>query len=614
MFGPVSPTVRNLLARQNSWLGDQFLLARAIPVNSAENSQVPSPSMHFVGVAFNTSNGAPERSFARLRNFPEAAAGGTRPRLRLDASVDQGATYSTLWESRTGDSTIPNFPLHTFQGRFQVSMNASNSQPGTLDHIQMINPSGANSHFISSFGGNIRYGLSTSDTGSTIYRSGGSGGGMHEFQVGTSVFSTQLVLQLTQSGSYMSGAALSTSSFETGTGASLSSPTATLSSGGSLAVKGRLITEAIATLSINETVAYCDPSLAISCAGTPSAACSSYTNATNCNAHNAVGCTWFAGDPCSNFNGDESSCTVTSGCTWEQASCSSASNTDESTCTGLGGGGFCSWDASTCGSQGDESSCTAITGCSWSGENCSNFNFTDQSSCEGNSGCSWFDDSGNCSSYIDESSCSGASCVWDSGSSTCGGVCSGQYNTSCSGNICSGDYPTGSCTGTYGAACNGTALCSNITSETPCNAESGCTWSTSQTVYLPLSSEANRSNKSRIYSIVDIATDPGALTILPSGDDVIKGYPSGITLNAHLERVMLHHHNVTRPCSNFDGDEATCNGTSGCSWTNTCNGSSEEECTAVSGCSWSDPNCDGNYVCSGSYTEGKFWIPLLLQN
>lgn len=83
------------------------------------------------------------------------------------------------------------------------------------------------------------------------------------------------------------------------------------------------------------------------------------------------------------------------------------------------------------------------------------------------------------------------------------------------------------------------------------------------------------------------------------------------------------------------GDESTCNGTSGCSWSSTCSGSpdqstcesnsctwnysdcsgftDEESCTGQSPCSWDGSNCTGQYntsctgdICSGSICNGTY--------
>lgn len=75
-----------------------------------------------------------------------------------------------------------------------------------------------------------------------------------------------------------------------------------------------------------------------------------------------------------------------------------------------------------------------------------------------------------CDGYFDESTCNAA--LYFTG-------CTGTYYT------CSGSYYTGTCSGTYGAGCSGTAACAGIDDSTNCGLETGCSWTTSITISLP---------------------------------------------------------------------------------------------------------------------------------
>ena len=99
-------------------------------------------------------------------------------------------------------------------------------------------------------------------------------------------------------------------------------PSSILSSAGSFASKAIRVTSNY-TLTVNESVIYVDASTAV-CSGTPTYACSHWTNQTDCEKWDAHGgCTWFAGNPCSNFNNtDVSTCEANPGCTYDTASCS----------------------------------------------------------------------------------------------------------------------------------------------------------------------------------------------------------------------------------------------------------------------------------------------------
>jgi hypothetical protein len=167
----------------------------------------------------------------------------------------------------------------------------------------------------------------------------------------------------------------------------------TLSTYGSLAAKGILVTSTTYTLTENETFVYVDPSTSNVCSGTP-VACNTYSDSTTCGNHTGVGCSWFTGYSCSAASGtDSGTCTSQgAGCTWDSASCAGANNTDSATCTNQNSpyGGGCTWDTSTCPTQTSSAACSAITGCTPDNSgDCTVYNGNPQSTCESNAGCTW---------------------------------------------------------------------------------------------------------------------------------------------------------------------------------------------------------------------------------
>lgn len=117
-------------------------------------------------------------------------------------------------------------------------------------------------------------------------------------------------------------------------------------------------------------------------------------------------------------------------------------------------------------------------------------------------------------------------------------------------------------------ACGGTisaADCTTYTSEATCNANSshgGCVWS--------------GGNPCSDYDATDATT-------CESGH-------SGCVWD-------------TAPCSDYDGDQGTCETTAGCSWNDCTAQGDESSCTSVSGCSWDGVECTGSN-CSGTYELG----------
>lgn len=382
-----------------------------------------------------------------------------------------------------------------------------------------------------------------------------------------------------------------------------SNPTSTLTSLGSFATKGRRVTSNY-TLTDLDSVIYADASTA-TCSGTPTYNCSHWTNQTDCEKWDAHGgCSWFAGNSCSTYNGDQSWCQWQSGCTYETASCSGI--WDEMTCSGTSG---CSWSWSDC-SPLDEWTCGVTSGCTVNTSDCSAFN-GNESGCSWQSGCS-VSSSNTCPSQGDESSCTGAGCTWDWMSCTGdNSTCTGSYFTGCTGTYytCTGTYYTGTCSGTYGASCNGTSSCSWIDDSTNCWFETGCSWSTSVTLNLP----SVISVPWRHYWIYNDSSSSADVILQPySGDQVDR--TTSYTLGTYKDSVHLQAFSESVSCNSFNEGACTPSGCTkvyfNCSWNsgdNTCSGNAV--CTGIG----DQSTCESTTYfseCSGNYYSVKNWYLL----
>jgi hypothetical protein len=592
MFGQIKPTVKNLRVVAGEWFQNQTFtrvnqgtspqsqIKMRTTTAAASGAQQASPAIEWEGQGWKTNSVAASQAVS-FRSYAVGVQATVNPigSWKLESSVNGGAWTSALEMVTTiiDGTTLPRFNV---TGAIKSSLSNS-STVDTISNFDLQNPSGTRINMTYTFGSTIKGAIQVQDGGATYFKAAGSGAA-HYFQVGSTISAVSDAVQISAVGIYNYGGSFNQGRVTAG-GADVTPP-AFLNTNGSFAVRGTLKI-ANATLNENETMIYCDASNANICSGTPTA-CSTYATEGTCNAHSAIGCSWFAGNDCSGF-GDQSTCEAQSGCTWTTASCSVFT---------------------------DQSSCEAQSPCAWVLNDCATY--VDQGNCEGN-GCTWnFSD---CSGFGDQSSCEAQSpCTWN------GSACEGQYNTSCSGTAttgnCTGNYPTGPCTGTYGAACQGTALCGNLTTSGACATEAGCSWVSGMTLTLPLSSDANDGNTSRIYSIVNIGAT-GTVTVVANTGDTILGYGSGVVLNAQNERVMLHHHNLFTNCNTLLS-EGACNAQSGCTWTAAivcADYVDESSCNAQSGagCSWDGSSCSGAgtaAACSGIYTSSKPWVIHQLSN
>lgn len=619
MFGQIRPAVKNLLTVANSWLADQTYTTQR-KATSAGTVQT-SASQIWEGSAW--SSGTSVSVPVAYKAFTQGvSANPGYGRWKVQYSLNNSAYADALtWDAKgTGAGSKS---LFTMTGYAKVaSDNAS-----TVDTLLTldINSSGSTNHIGHTYGTTIRSAWSSNSSGSTEWKTAG-GSPTHSFYIGSSITSQTMVMQLYSGGVYSSYNAYIGQNVTAGS--TDQSVQTTLSAYGSFAVKGVLVNSSSYTLAETETFVYCDPSNANFCTGTPTTVCSSLVSEGTCNAKSAVGCSWFAGTSCAGPT-DQSTCeSQGAGCVFESSSCSSADNTSQSTCEDQDNsyGGNCSWDTSTCPSYSTTATCQAESGCTANTSTCSVF--TDTSSCNGQTDCSAVL-GGDCTTLSDgggdgTSCATQPECSYDSGTGVCSGSyftsCAGDYFTSCTGDLCNGDFYTGNCNGTFGAACQGTAACSNLSDDgsTACNAESGCTWTVGITVTLPLSSNSLRNTTGRIYSIVHVGSI-GTCSIQGQTGENIFQY-GNMTLFKKGDKVLLHNQNISYPCSVFSSS-TPCNAQSGCSWIPviTCSSydgdqSGCETAPVASYCSWNsgDSTCSGagnaTAFCSGNYTTTDRWF------
>lgn len=487
---------------------------------------------------------------------------------------------------------VLNVAGRTWMGeRLNVVLDASNVAPGTTDHLTLENPSGGNTHIAASFGNTTRAGFSFGSNGQIVYRSGIGSSGYHEWQVAGT-----MVVQLTSGGIYDTGYLIA------GGYVNANHLSASKSE---LNVKGRFarlykLTDAApytipSTQGSNQGVYYFDTTLASGCQGTITRACSFWTNSTDCALRDAHGgCSWFAGNPCSDFDGNTGSCSGTSGCSLTTSSCSGAS--DQSSCEAQDDayGGSCAWEEATadCSAYNDDyGNCTGTGGCSYSaGEDCSTYDGTDEGTCTAVAGCSW-------------------------NGSECQGSCSGSYGTGSFN--CTGDYYTGGCTGTYGAACTGTSSCTGISADADCTGEAGCSIGSDQTVYLPLVNDVVDSSEVGAELHLMKWKGTGEVILTAQGSDKI-GTGSATTKNLASagDWAALRAWKETATCVGLN--QANCSAQSGNGCTvnnNTCSWDSmTSECNGVAGCSAYDGDEGGCTSatffssCSGTYVVSRRWM------
>ena len=436
----------------------------------------------------------------------------------------------------------------------------SNGTPWTTRNMT-INNTGTNSWIDWKFSGVAKSYLGADSSGAMKFYAGWGSYFEYYQMAGGSLFSYNYPTAFVHSGNGLFGWSVNAGSQST--------PTSTLQSQWSFATKGRRVTSNY-TLTTTDSVIYADATTP-TCNGTPSASCASWTNQTDCEKWDAHGgCSWYAGDSCSAFNGtDVSTCeSGHTGCTYETASCSGI--WDESTCSGTSG---CTWGGNDC-SPLDEWTCGSTTGCSTNYSACS----WDWMTCTGGAGCDW---------YFDESTCNAA-----------------LYFTGCTGT-----YYTCTCSGTWWAACSGTAACAGIDDSTNCGLETGCSWTTSITISLP----SVISTPERHYWVYNDNSWSADVVLSPfSGDTIDK--TTSYTLGTYKDSVHIHALAESTSCDSFNEGACTPSGCTknyaNCSWDsgdNTCSGNAV--CVGI-GDEWTCTSTTYFSGCTGNYYSLKNWYLL----
>lgn len=455
------------------------------------------------------------------------------------------------------------------------AQNLSNSTPGTTRNFT-INNNGSDSWIDFLFSGVRKSHIGANSSGAMKFYAGGGSYFEYHQMSGGDLFSYNYPTAFVH-GQY--------GNFGAGVHAgSQNSPTSTLQSAGSLALKVKRLT-ANGAIDATATHWLLDATTAQSCAGTPTYSCSHWTNQTDCELRSAHGdCVWYAGSSCSDFNGDVSTCGSTSGCSVDTASCSGAG--DQSTCEAQDDsyGGSCAWtegfqdcsplDESTCGMT---SGCTVnYNYCTWDGMSCSGL-------------------SGVCDVIFDEGTCVSTNIGFAG--------CSGTYS---SGFSCTGDYNTGNCSGTYGASCSGTSSCAGVP-YADCASEAGCSQVSSLTATLP----DGEQYPDRTYFIANDSSGGADVVLSPYAGQTID-LTSSLTLPAYKDWVHIAYFKKTKDCALYTS-AGTCTPTGcainyfNCSWDSgmsTCSG--DAVCTGIG----DQSTCESTQYfgnCYGTETLAKNW-------
>lgn len=511
----ISPTTGDVLAglnlaNANTWTGTQTVRKNGLGTTTADaivlenttsatsgNQQV-SPALHSSGRYYDTDVSTSRPVDFRQYLLPIQGSGSAQSvgEYLWQSSVNGGSWSTILSLSRLGSlkTTVTSGAGVT---GYEISAPFSNSTPGTTQHIKLSN-TGSYSWITGYFTGTLKNAFGFASDGTVSYM---SQNGYHNFYSGT--ISPTLLGQIYGGGFYTGGGG-----FHGGrvtAGGAYTTPPATFTNYGSTGLKTVTI-DTPTTLTDAYTSVRVDCSSYNECTGTPSVTdCTTYTGSGQATCESHYGCTWYAGDSCSAFDGDISTCGATSGCTVVTSGCSGF---DETTCLANDDayGGTCAWSegfASCSVFDSSEASCTATTGCTAVYGDCSPYS-------DGGG------DGSACYAY-------NPGCSYDSGSGACTGTpylnsCTGSYST---GFSCSGNYNTGACSGTYNILCSGTASCSGYGDSSACTGEAGCSWTSGVSITMPANPEE------RLYLIGKKNTS-GLLTILPNTGQTIN-YTTSIT-------------------------------------------------------------------------------------
>ena len=420
-----------------------------------------------------------------------------------------------------------------------IAGNKSNYTPGTTRHISLKNQ-GSNTWIDTYFWNTAWPVLWFSSSGQIEYRA--TGGWQHVFYNSSSAS-----LYIAQVWTLVYGYLGTQNGVNAG---STSSPNTRLQVNGSAGYSWEYVSSETTLTSSSPKYLITNADEGSSCGGSPSNACSTYTNQTDCELRNSHGwCGWSVVFSCGGSNATFSSC-------WG----------DNST-------------PNTCYDQPDEWSCLSAS-CYWNG-----------SSCEGDNGTP-----NTCPDQYDEYSCSGAGCTPDMTPNTCPDYTDYDscYNAGCT------PWETGSCAGT--------PVCSNVPIG-ECASEAWCSITGGLSITMPNDNLYGGTSYFQTFFIRNKGTTYNT-TLYPnpsSSGQTINGTTSVVLWPWESGHFAFHY--ITRSCSTWNGDATACGGKSGCSYTS-CSGLDETACGEAGGvCSWDTEyfTCNGTGNCNGTNTVMKDW-------
>jgi len=545
--------------------------------------------------------------------------------FRQSVLPTQGNPLSGIWKLETSVNGATATELMSVDSRnggagftFTTPAAQSNNNPGTT-RLFTTNNTGSNTWQENKFSGTLKSAVGYDSSGGiNQYQSGSNGIANYSCNSGLSSctlysYNTATALVHTGYGEFAGGI----------TAGQMSQPTSTFDNQGSTGLEVYLATTS-QTLTTPATIILCDGTTASACLGTPSNACSTYGNQTDCELRGSHGgCYYTAGNPCSEYNGNISTCGSTSGCTVETANCSASGWYDQTSCEAADDpyGGNCTYnntpidcsiynaDESSCNANSMYCSFTASTPASCTGTptDCSSWN-GDESTCNSQPQCLYDGGMGTCNNNITDCS------TWNADSGTCTAAgCShtAEVPSSCSGSIpnytCDGTLNTGNCGGSYGSGCFGTPSCTGMGS-VDCGNETGCSYSSALTLQL------SAGVQNRNYWIKNIASGGADCIITPYSGEDIDG-SSTKNLSAFNQDTHLVYNYRSSSCNDFNASEATCNSTVGCTPAtsncsynyddNTCN--DHASCSSYNGDPMSCSAASYYSGCNGNYTIHKRW-------
>lgn len=509
-----------------------------------------------------------------------------------------------------------------FGDQMTIYASQSNGSPGTTKMLNLEN-AGGYTYINGSFNGVLRNAIGMDSSGGISTYS--TGGNYFSFNSGTS---SPSIFAYNYPNAFVHTSGYGAFNYGVNVGSTASNQSKLQVRGGT-ALEVKRVT---ANTNLDDTATnwLMDATNASACTGTPSNACSYWTNSGDCTARNSHGgCSWFAGNSCGDFNYESGMSTCSSysgsGCSVDTSACSGY---DQYSCESGDDayGGSCAWSNSPldCSGFGDDSNCGGhlMDGCSYtppvssscSGTvtDCSGWN-GDESTCNANSlFCAWdgmgtcYNTTTDCATWnSDSTNCPLAGCSYDPGAS---GYCSGYYDNY----SCTGTYNTGNCSGTYGANCSGTPTCNGISGSTDCGNETECSYSSVLNATLPDGEQC----PSRNYWIFNDSSGNQDVVVYPYSGQTVNG-TSSYTLASYKNWVHLAYYKKMGECSIYDANQSGCEGQTGCSpnlpycsydsMENICSGDSGSVCSAHNG----DPSGCGSqqyfFGCSGQYVISKDW-------